>query len=61
MDGHVDVVVSEAEAFGDPETYAFAADMSGAVADWGELSPSRKGFMDWRRLLRDAGYEIVEG
>ena len=70
LDGNDYVVVSAVDlalrfpTYGDPrpmqiETYIFAADESGEVEDYGELSGSLKGTLDHAEALRAAGYEVA--
>ena len=54
------VIVSATIVQGAPETYVFGATPEGTIANWTELSPSRKGFQDCDKVLKDAGYTIVE-
>jgi len=71
LDGHEYVVVSAVDlaarfpAYNDPrsmqiETYIFAADESGEVSDYIELSGSMKGTLDHGEALREAGYEVAK-
>jgi hypothetical protein len=53
--------VSTASVFGSPETYAFPANEKGEVTSWTELPCSTKGDYSHADVLRDAGYELVEG
>lgn len=56
------VIVSAAIVpYSGPETYIFAADSQGKIADWGELEGSYRGGLDHAEALRGAGYEIAEG
>ena len=53
------VVVSAACVMGMPETYIFATDDNGKVANWGALEGSEKGDLDHERALQRAGYEVA--
>ena len=55
------VVSSAAADFGEPETYLFGSDESGAILDWGELPGSMKGTLDHDAPIRNAGYQIATG
>lgn len=41
-----------------PETYVFAADEKGQIADWLDLPGSFIGSLDHERAMRGAGYEV---
>ncbi len=54
------LIVSAVVAFDTgPETYIFAADASGEITSWHELSGSFKGALDHERALRGAGYTVM--
>lgn len=70
LDGNEYVVVSAVDTslrFAQPgtppsmqiETYIFAADADGIVAEYGELSGSMRGTLDHAEALGNAGYEII--
>jgi hypothetical protein len=52
------IVSATIVAYSGPETYIFAADETGTVTDWSELSGSQRGPLDHVAVLRDAGYEV---
>jgi hypothetical protein len=52
------VFVSSTTVMGVPETYAFPADESGKVLDWGELDGSQKGDVSHEQVLSDMGYPL---
>lgn len=59
LDGNEYVVVSATVAmFSGPETYIFAADETGKVTGWSELSGSFRGDLDHQAALQGAGYEV---
>jgi hypothetical protein len=65
LEGYSRVIVSATQGNKEfllpwPETYIFAADQNGEVADWGELEGSFKGAMDIPKALANAGYTIIE-
>lgn len=60
LDGNEHLFVSESTVMGRPETYAFAWSEAGGVDDWLHLDISQEGFLSWRRVLRDAGYDVAE-
>jgi hypothetical protein len=43
------------------ETFMFACTPNGRVTDWTEIGASQTGFIDPDRVVRDTGYEVVEG
>lgn len=44
--------------FSGPETYIFPADAKGKVKNWGELTGSYRGGLDFEEALSGAGYSI---
>jgi len=52
------VVVSTAHTFG-LETYIFGADETGDVFNWLELDGSMKGTSSHKKVLKNAGYELI--
>lgn len=53
------VVVSACLVEGAPETYIFAADESGEITNWCEMSGSCKGTLQHSVALARAGYSII--
>ena len=61
LDGHEYVIVSATVVpWSGPETYIFAADVSGAVTSWDELDGSYRGGLSHTKALQNAGYVRVK-
>ena len=56
--GLAQVVVSAVDVFGEPETYIFAADETGEITDYLEMSGSFRGALDHVKALNGLGYEV---